>query len=74
MRWMRSIRGLLLVLEMLLKREVRHMLLYMVMEVVRKGRVGMVVAKVVLNRGMPHWVVVEVMVMVRGRKRHDRHR
>ena len=71
---LRRIRRLLLVLEVLRKPVAMHMLVYVVMEVVRKGRMSMVVVKVVVHRGMPDRVVVEVMVMMNGPKRQDRHR
>ena len=74
MRWLQRICRLLLGPEMLLKRVVMRMLLYMVVQVVREGRVRMQVVKVVVHRNLPHRVEVEVMVMVGGPMRHDRHR
>ena len=73
MRRLRHIRCLRFVLEAK-KRMVLHMLVYMVVEVVREGQMSMVVVKVVVHHGMPHRVVVEVMVMVRGPTRHDWYR
>ena len=74
MRGLHRMHCLLLVLEVLRKRSVMHMWVYVVVEVVREGRVSMVVVKVVVHHGMPHRVVVVVMVMVRGPKRRDPHR
>ena len=63
---LRPIHCLLLVSEVLPKRVVLHMLVYMVLEVVREGQVSMMVVNVVVYRGMPHRVVVELIVMVGG--------
>ena len=58
-------------LGMLLSRTLVHT----VMEVERDNRVCVVVWDMVVHRGMSHWVMeqVMVMVMVMGPKRQDRH-